>query len=103
MIISDKQDYKIVYRRWVLFVPILIIVFGIILVVLDGTSYTSIGLIGSLSIIIGILTLGVLLVGIFTVWFSARTLTKTARSQTSFREKIEAVENSIQEKMVDNS
>ena len=102
-IISGKQDYEIAYRRWVLFVPVLIIVFGIILVLLDGTSYTSIGLIGSLAIIIGILTLGVLLVGIFTVWFSARTLTKTTRSQTSFREKVESVENTIKEKIEQKS
>lgn len=56
------------------------------------------GLIGSLLTIIGILTLGVLLVSIFAISLSARALTKTNGEHISFRERLEAAERASKEK-----
>jgi hypothetical protein len=82
-----------------LIIPVLIIIFGIILLILDESSYTGLGLIGSLMTIIGILTLGVLLGIIFAISFSTRALSRTTNSQPSFREKLEEAEHSIQTKL----
>ena len=95
---SNQSEYKIVYRKWALGIPVIIIALGIILLLIDGDSYTSIGLIGSLMVIIGLLTLGVLLVSIFAITFSARTIIKPKESHTSFREKLQKAESPIQEK-----
>ena len=95
-VISDIQEYKIVYRRWVLLIPALIIVFGIILLLFDGTFSTAVSIIGYLLILIGILTLGVLLAIIFAITLSAKTIANTDSSRASFREKLETEEVALQ-------
>ncbi|MHA2095640.1 MAG: hypothetical protein ACW98F_13550 [Candidatus Hodarchaeales archaeon] len=90
--ITDSQNYKIVYRRWVLLVPVFVILVGVILLVYDGSAYSSLSMVGYLIILIGILTLGALLVGILAISLSARTLAKSHPIQESFREKIDADE-----------
>jgi hypothetical protein len=69
------------------------IVAGLLLLYYDGTSYTTISLVGSLIILIGLLTLGALLVSILAISLSARTIAKSHQKQITLREKIEAEEN----------
>jgi hypothetical protein len=68
------------------------ILIGSILLYYDGPSSTSISLVASLIILIGLLTLGALLASILAISLSARTLARRTHTQASFREKIEAEE-----------
>jgi hypothetical protein len=91
--ISDTQEFKIVYQRWVLVIPVLVIFIGFILLYYDGGASTSISLIGSLLILIGLLTLGALLASILAISLSTKTLlARRAQEHESFREKIEREE-----------
>ena len=69
-----------------------VILLGFLLIIYDGSAYSALSLIGYLLILIGILTLGALLVGILAISLSARTLAKSRPTQDSFRERIEADE-----------
>ena len=56
---------------------------------IDGNAYTSLSLIGSLLVLIGLLTLGALLASILAIYLSAKAIENKIQTKTSFRERIE--------------
>ena len=88
MNISEKQpqDVKIEYNRWIITVPILIIIIGVILLIFGGPLNPAISLIGSLIIFIGIISFGALSSYVVGIELAARALDKESRSQKPFRE-----------------
>ncbi len=101
----NKPEIEITYRSWILIVPILMIVIGgVILVGLGGMGdeYASLALIGGIIAFIGVLTLGVLLVMVLGLNYSARMLSeKKQQIPPTFREKIENNEQKTEEKTND--
>ncbi|MFX0205091.1 MAG: hypothetical protein ACFFDT_03830 [Candidatus Hodarchaeota archaeon] len=89
MKISDTQKIQVVYRRWTLLIPVIMIIIGIILFLIAGLSNPVISVLGSGLVLIGVLTFGALLASIVGLEFAARTLAKKEHSARSFREKIE--------------
>lgn len=97
MSISDKQKVEVVYRRWIILVPILMILIGSTIFFVVGSYNKAVGLIGGMLVFVGILTFGTLFSIMLGIEFGARTLAKKAPSQSSFRENIEANEQSKEE------
>ena len=91
---SDKQKAEVEYRRWIIIVPILMILIGSTIFIVVGSYNKAIGLIGGMVVFVGILTFGTLLSIMLGIEFGARMLAKKAPSQSSFRENIEANEQS---------
>ncbi|MFX0049914.1 MAG: hypothetical protein ACFE8U_01350 [Candidatus Hermodarchaeota archaeon] len=92
MNISDTQNVKVIYRRWTLLIPVLIVIIGGFLLIIVGPYNSAIGMIGGLIVLIGVFTLAALFSVVLGLEFASRTLAKNTRSQSSFREKIEANE-----------
>ncbi|MFX0206033.1 MAG: hypothetical protein ACFFDT_08595 [Candidatus Hodarchaeota archaeon] len=105
MSISDEkeQDIEVVYQRWVIIVPILMILIGWLVFQFVRSYNKSIALLGGLIAFVGVLTFGVLLSVMLGIELGARVLEKQASSQVSFREKIEADEKKIKVNQPDNS
>jgi polyferredoxin len=97
MSISDKQKVEVIYRRWIIMVPILMILIGSFIFYFIGSYNKAIGLIGGMVAFVGILTFGTLFSLMLGIELGARMLAKKAPSQSSFREIIEASEQSKEE------
>lgn len=104
MSISDKkgQDVEVVYQRWVIIIPILMILIGWLVFQFVRPYNTGIALVGGLTAFVGILVFGVLLAVMLGIELGGRVLEKQVLSQESFREKIEADEQ-IKANQPDNS
>ncbi|MFX0170539.1 MAG: hypothetical protein ACFE9L_01335 [Candidatus Hodarchaeota archaeon] len=87
---SDTQNVRVIYRRWTLLIPVLIIILGGFLLLIVGPSNPTIGMIGGLIILVGVFALAALFSVILGLEFASRTLAKKTYPQSSFREKIEA-------------
>ncbi|MFX1506949.1 MAG: hypothetical protein ACFFDC_12670 [Promethearchaeota archaeon] len=87
--IQDSQEVKVIYRRWIIFIPILMIIIGSALMAVIGPYNSSIGLIGGMIVFIGILILGTLLAVIVGIEMGARTLAKKTETRSTFREQVE--------------
>ncbi|UCG03882.1 MAG: hypothetical protein JSW11_07830 [Candidatus Heimdallarchaeota archaeon] len=91
------QVDEVIYRRWVIIIPILMIIIGIILFHYVGSVNKAIGLVGGLITLIGVLTLGALFSMMLGIELGSRALEKQVQDNPSFRERIEASKQSSEE------
>ena len=96
--IMNTQEYELVYRRWVLWIPLMIIFVGVLILIFQNDSPGNLILIAYIMILIGILTFGALLVGILAISLSSKTLEKKSESHISFRERIEVQEKTSEKR-----
>ncbi|MFW9904654.1 MAG: hypothetical protein ACFFFH_10000 [Candidatus Thorarchaeota archaeon] len=100
---KKRQDIEVEYQRWVIIIPILMILIGWLVFYLIRSYNKGIALIGGLTAFIGVLIFGVLLSVMLGIELGARVLEKQTSSQMSFREKIEADERNIKGNQPKNS
>jgi amino acid transporter len=71
---SEERKMEIVYNRWVLLIPIIMIIIGSILVYLFWYFIPILGLLGGALILVGVMVLGILLVLVIAFYLSVRSL-----------------------------
>ena len=71
---SEERKMEVVYNRWVLLIPIIMIVLGGMLVFFFWFLNPILGLLGGALILVGVMVLGVLLVIVIGFHFSIRSL-----------------------------
>ncbi|MFX1564417.1 MAG: hypothetical protein ACFFCH_00335 [Promethearchaeota archaeon] len=71
---SKKREVKVVYRRWTLIIPVLLLILGSILMFVFWSINTIISLFGGMLILIGLLSFGLLLVMVISLELSTRSL-----------------------------
>ena len=71
---TEKREVKIVYRRWTILVPILLMVSGIVLMYGFWAINSLLALFGGMLILMGVLSLGVLLIMIISLELSTRSM-----------------------------
>ncbi|MFX0013839.1 MAG: hypothetical protein ACFFB2_03665 [Promethearchaeota archaeon] len=89
----DSQNLEVLYRRWIILIPILMIIVGSAIMAVVGPYNKSVALIGGIIVFIGILIFGTLISIIIGIEFGVRTLAKKVQAPLSFREQIEANES----------
>jgi uncharacterized membrane protein len=71
---TEKRDVKVVYRRWTILIPILLMVIGGILMFGFWAINTLIALFGGMLLLMGLLAFGILLIMIISLEVSTRSL-----------------------------
>ncbi len=71
---TKKREVKVVYRRWTILIPIVLIITGSIIMFGFWTTNAIIGLFGGMVVLAGLLSLGILLVMIISLELSTRSL-----------------------------
>ncbi len=71
---TEKRKVKVVYRRWTILVPILLLAIGSVLLFVFWTTNGLVALFGGMLLLIGVLTLGILLAIILSLEISTRAL-----------------------------
>lgn len=71
---TEKRKVKVVYRRWTILVPILLLAIGSVLLFVFWTTNGLVALFGGMLLLIGVLTLGILLAMILSLEISTRAL-----------------------------
>jgi len=71
---TEKRKVKVVYRRWTILVPILLMAIGAVLLFVFWTTNGLVALFGGMLLLIGVLTLGILLAMILSLELSTRAL-----------------------------
>ncbi|MHA2427884.1 MAG: hypothetical protein ACXADB_07670 [Candidatus Hermodarchaeia archaeon] len=71
---TEKREVKIVYRRWTILVPIIMLVSGILLMYGFWVINPLLALFGGMLILMGVLSLGVLLTMILSLELSTRSM-----------------------------
>ncbi|MFX1319247.1 MAG: hypothetical protein ACFE9D_06845 [Promethearchaeota archaeon] len=71
---TEKRKVKVVYRRWTILVPILLMVIGSILLFVFWMSNAVVALLGGMLMLIGVLALGILLAMIISLELGTRAL-----------------------------
>ncbi len=71
---TEKRKVKVVYRRWTILVPILLMAIGSVLLFVFWTTNGLVALFGGMLLLIGVLTLGILLAMILSLEISTRAL-----------------------------
>ena len=71
---TEKREIKIVYRRWTVLVPIILLVSGVIIMYGFWAINSLLALFGGMLILMGVLSLGVLLTMIISLELSTRTM-----------------------------
>lgn len=74
---TEERKIEIVYRRWVLLIPFIMIISGILLVYFFWILNPFLGLLGGALILVGVMVLGVLLVLVISFYVSVRSLKKS--------------------------
>ena len=72
--ISNTKKATIEYRAWILLIPILMIIIGIIMFNIMGSQSSASSLLGALLILIGVFIFSILLISIIGLKFAARSL-----------------------------
>ena len=71
---TEKRKVKVVYRRWTILVPILLMAIGAVLLFVFWATNGLVALFGGMLLLIGVLTLGILLAMILSLELSTRAL-----------------------------
>jgi hypothetical protein len=71
---TEKRKVKVVYRRWTILVPVLLMIIGSVLLFIFWTTNAVIALFGGMLILIGVLALGILLAMILSLELGTRAL-----------------------------
>jgi len=71
---TKKREVKVVYRRWTVFIPFILIVVGSILMFGFWSINAILALAGGMVIFVGLLSLGILLVMVISLELSTRSL-----------------------------
>ena len=94
---SDIKNIKVIYRRWILFIPLFMLISGIFILYTLGPKSPSIGVLGGILAFIGLLSLLILLFSIVSIELSVRMLLKNKQPRTSFSEKFEKGEKLVED------
>ena len=71
---TEKREVKVVYRRWTILVPIILIVSGIVIMYGFWVINPLLALFGGMLILMGVLSLGILLIMIISLEVSTRSM-----------------------------
>ncbi|MFX1509137.1 MAG: hypothetical protein ACFFBR_02420 [Promethearchaeota archaeon] len=71
---AKKREVKVVYRRWTLIIPVFLMMLGSILMFAFWSINAVVSLFGGMLILIGVLSLGLLLVMVISLELSTRSL-----------------------------
>lgn len=85
----EERDVKIVYRRWTILIPIIMIVIGALLLYGFGPILPTVSIFGGLIIFIGILSFGFLFVMIATIELGSRSLKRRRPTPPPLSEELE--------------
>ncbi len=88
---NPDPQLKITYRRWIILIPILMILMGMWIFYEFPRINPSIALLGGLIAFIGVITLSILLFMLLSIELSARALVKKIEPPVPFSEKFEGV------------
>ncbi|MHA2030641.1 MAG: hypothetical protein ACW99Q_14735 [Candidatus Kariarchaeaceae archaeon] len=100
--ISEKQEQnvKIEFNRWMITIPLLIIAIGVFPLIFVKPLDPTIGLIGMMIMLVGIVSFGALSAYMVGLEFAARAL-KESRPQKPFREQYDDYERKVEEREVE--
>ncbi len=90
---TEKRKVKVVYRRWTILVPIILLISGTILMFSFWSINTIIALFGGMLIFIGVLSLGLLLVMMISLEVSSRSLQRQRPVPPPLSEDLKHAEN----------
>lgn len=81
-----------VYRRWTLLIPLIMILVGLLVMFYAGPIIPALGLLGGGLALVGILTLGALLAGVLGLEFASRRLSEEVRTRPLLSEEVKREE-----------
>jgi len=85
---DDSQQPRLIYRRWILLIPVLMIIVGFLLFIYIGPSNSAGGLFGGFIAFTGVLAFGILFSAVIGMEAAVRMLKKPDSTRPSFREKL---------------
>ncbi|MHA2427227.1 MAG: hypothetical protein ACXADB_04280 [Candidatus Hermodarchaeia archaeon] len=88
----EERKVEIVYNRWVLIIPIIMIVIGGVLIFFFWSLNPFLGLLGGALILVGIMVFGILLVLVIALHLSARSLKRERPTPPPLSEEFEKTE-----------
>jgi O-antigen/teichoic acid export membrane protein len=89
---TEERKIEIVYRRWVLLIPFIMIISGMLLVYFFWILNPFIGLLGGALILVGVMVLGILLVLVISFYVSVRSLKRSRPTPPPLSEELEKAE-----------
>lgn len=95
---TEKRRVKVVYRRWTILVPILLMTIGSVLLFIFWTSNAVVALFGGMLMLIGVLALGILLAMIISLELSTRALRAQRPVPPPLSEDLEQEDQEIKKK-----
>ncbi len=90
---QKEEKVRVEYRKWTLIIPILLIIFGTMILIVGFSFDPVLGLIGGGMVFIGILALGYLLVAVIGLELAARRLAHRPPSHPLLSEEIKTQNN----------
>jgi hypothetical protein len=89
---AKKREVKVVYRRWTILIPIILITIGSIIMFGFWSVNAILGLFGGMIVLSGLLALGILLVMIISLELSSRSLQRQRPIPPPLSEDLEQAE-----------
>ncbi len=89
---TEERKIEIVYRRWVLLIPIIMIIIGFFLVYFFWVLNPFLGIVGGAFILVGVMVLGILLVLVIGFYVSVRSLKKSRPVPPPLSEELDTTE-----------
>jgi len=89
---TEGRKIEIVYRRWVLLIPIIMIISGFFLVYFFWVLNPFLGILGGALVLVGVMVFGILLVLVISFYVSVRSLKKSRPIPPPLSEELDKAE-----------
>ncbi|MFW9984241.1 MAG: hypothetical protein ACFFCB_05860 [Candidatus Odinarchaeota archaeon] len=89
---TEGRKIEIVYRRWVLLIPIIMIISGFLLVYFFWVLNPFLGILGGALVLVGVMVFGILLVLVISFYVSVRSLKKSRPIPPPLSEELDKAE-----------
>jgi O-antigen/teichoic acid export membrane protein len=89
---TEERKIEIVYRRWVLIIPFIMIISGMLLIYVFWILNPFLGILGGALILVGVMVLGILFVLVISFYVSVRSLKKSRPIPPPLSEELEKTE-----------